>query len=84
MGTTSEKSEKNSDVTEKEKGFYDPMAVTWMDKYSSTLDKIWANIPKITRPIIVGLAVFTFGATIRGKFVLYSRNKSKVEVQTCC
>jgi hypothetical protein len=84
MGTTSEKSEENTDVTEKDKGFYDPMAVTWMDKYSSTLDKIWANIPKNIRPIIVGLAVFTFGATIRGKFVVYLRNKSKVEVQTCC
>ncbi|PNF32539.1 hypothetical protein B7P43_G02459 [Cryptotermes secundus] len=70
MGTTSEKSEKNTDVTEKDKVFYDPMAVTWLDKYSSTLDTIWTNLPKNIRPIIVGLAVFTFGATIRGEWLL--------------
>jgi hypothetical protein len=64
-------SEKNKDVTDTDRRFYDPMAVTWMDKYSSTLDKIWANLPTNIRPIIVTLAVFTFGATIRGKFVLY-------------
>jgi hypothetical protein len=84
MGITCEESEKSTDVTEKDKGFYDPMAVTWMDKYSSTLDRIWANIPNNMRPIIVGLAVFIFGATINGKFVLCFRNKPKFEVQTCC
>jgi hypothetical protein len=84
MEITSEESEKNTDVTEKDKEFYDPMAVTWMDKYSSTLDRIWANIPSNIRPIIAGFAVFIFGATIRGKFALYFRNKSKVEVQMCC
>jgi hypothetical protein len=83
MGTTNEESEKRTGVTDTDKGFYDPMAVTWMDKYSSTMDKIWANLPKKLRPIIVTLAVFTFGATIRGKFVPYFRNKSKGEVQAC-
>jgi hypothetical protein len=68
MSATDVKSEKSTDVTGKDKGFYDPMAVTWMDKYSSTLDKIWANLPMNMRPVIVTLAVFTFGATIRGKF----------------
>jgi hypothetical protein len=73
-------SEKSKDVTDTDRGFYDPMAVTWMDKYSSTLDKIWAYLPKNIRPIIVTLAVFTFGATIRGKFVLYFRNVKCIEL----
>jgi hypothetical protein len=50
-------------------GFYDPMAVTWMEKYSDTLDKIWAKLPDWAGSIIVTLAVFAFGATIRGMFV---------------
>jgi hypothetical protein len=53
----------------KDKGFYDPMAVTWMEKYSKTLDKIWDKLPNYVGSIIVTLAVFTFGATIRGMFV---------------
>jgi hypothetical protein len=52
----------------KDKGFYDPMAVTWMEKYSGTLDKIWAKLPNCVGSIIVTLAVFAFGATIRGMF----------------
>jgi hypothetical protein len=83
MGTINAESGKNADVTDEDKGFCDPMAVTWMNKYSSTLDKIWTNLPKNFRPIIVTLAVFTFGATIRGKFFPYFINKSKVNVKTC-
>jgi hypothetical protein len=67
MGNRRKGSDKNT--ASKEKGFYDPMAVTWMEKYSDTLDKIWAKLPDCVGSIIVTLAVFIFGATIRGMFV---------------
>jgi hypothetical protein len=68
MGNHRKGSDKNT--TSMDTGFYDPMAVTWMDKYSDTLDKIWAKLPDWAGSIIVTLAVFAFGATIRGMFVL--------------
>jgi hypothetical protein len=67
MGTCHKDSDEHA--ASKDKGFYDPMAVTWMEKYSKTLDKIWAKLPNYVGSIIVTLAVFTFGATIRGKLV---------------
>jgi hypothetical protein len=68
MGKHRKGSDKNTTSTGT--GLYDPMAVTWMDKYSDTLDKIWAKLPDWAGSIIVTLAVFVFGATIRGMFVL--------------
>jgi hypothetical protein len=67
MGNRRKGSKKNT--VSKDKGFYDPMAVTWMEKYSDTLEKIWAKLPDCVGSIIVTLAVFIFGATIRGMFV---------------
>jgi hypothetical protein len=67
MGKSRRRSDKNS--ASKDRGFYDPMAVTWMEKYSDTLDKFWAKLPNCVGSIIVTLAVFTFGATIRGMLV---------------
>jgi hypothetical protein len=68
MGKHRNGSDKNT--ADMDTGFYDPMAVTWMEKYSDTLDKIWAKLPDWAGSIIVTLAVFAFGATIRGMFVL--------------
>jgi len=67
MGNRRKRSDKNT--ASKDKGFYDPMAVMWMEKYSDTLDKIWAKLPDCVGSVIVTLAVFTFGATIRGTSV---------------
>jgi hypothetical protein len=67
MGNRRKGSDKNT--ASKDKGFYDPMAVTWMEKYSDTLEKIWAKLPDCVGSIIVTVAVFAFGATIRGMFV---------------
>jgi hypothetical protein len=67
MGNRGKRSDKNT--ANKGNGFYDPMAVTWMEKYSDTMDKIWAKLPDCVGSIVVTLAVFTFGATIRGMFV---------------
>lgn len=68
MGTTIKESEKHVDGSSMGDHFYDPMAVTWMEKYSNTMEKIWAKLPNYMGSIIVALAVFTLGATIRGMF----------------
>jgi len=68
MGNRRKRSDKKA--ASKDNGFYDPMAVTWMEKYSDILDKIWAKLPNCVGSIIVTLAVFTFGATIRGEWLL--------------
>jgi hypothetical protein len=67
MGARSKGSEEQT--VGKDAGFHDPMAVTWAKKYSKTLDNIWARLPDWVGSIIVTLAVFIFGATIRGMFV---------------
>jgi len=67
MGNRRERSDNNA--ASKDIGFYDPLAVTWMEKYSDVLEKIWAKLPDWVGSIIVTLAVFMFGATIKGKFV---------------
>ncbi|XP_063227314.1 lathosterol oxidase-like [Bacillus rossius redtenbacheri] len=49
---------------------YDPMAVTWMDSHSETVDKVWGRVPELLRPVIVFLAVFVMGATMRGEWLI--------------
>ncbi|KDR17319.1 delta(7)-sterol 5(6)-desaturase erg32-like [Zootermopsis nevadensis] len=70
MGTTIKESEKHVDGSSMGDHFYDPMAVTWMEKYSDTMEKIWTKLPNYMGSIIVALAVFTLGATIRGEWLL--------------
>jgi hypothetical protein len=77
MGNRRKESDKNA--ASKDNGFYDPMAVTWMEKYSYILDKIWAKLPNCVGSIIVTLAVFMFGATIRGKFVSLNATDSNLK-----
>ncbi|XP_067010446.2 uncharacterized protein [Anabrus simplex] len=49
---------------------FDPMAVTWMEKYSDTMDKIWSRIPSFLAKCIVTASVFTLGATMRGEWLV--------------
>ncbi|KAK2719972.1 uncharacterized protein LOC136036473 [Artemia franciscana] len=49
----------------------DPFAPKWIEKYSETLDKVWAKIPRFLGTFIVSFAVFTFGATLRGEWMLF-------------
>ena len=45
----------------------DPLAVTWTERYSKTLDRIWSKIPNVIGSFIATVAVFLLGATIHGK-----------------
>merc|ERR1712002_942933 len=48
---------------------FDPMAVTWSEKYSDTFEKYWSRIPSYFGSIIVCLAVFILGSSIRGEWI---------------
>lgn len=45
----------------------DPMAVTWTEKYSKTIEKYWNTLPNFLGSFIASMAVFILGSTIRGK-----------------
>lgn len=51
-----------------EKKFFDPMSqgVRWTEKYSDSIEWFWNNIPDKIATFIATLAIFTFGATIKG------------------
>lgn len=48
----------------------DPMAVTWTEKYSKTLDRFWNKLPNFLGSFIATVAVFLLGATIRGIYTI--------------
>lgn len=50
-------------------GHTDPMAVTWLEKYSDTMEKYWKKIPINVGSIIASIAVFVLGATVRGEWI---------------
>jgi hypothetical protein len=58
--------EKHVEYENRRSEFFDPMAVTWMERYTNTMEKIWAKLPNYVGSMIVTLAVFTLGTTIRG------------------
>nr|XP_045614083.1 delta(7)-sterol 5(6)-desaturase erg32-like [Procambarus clarkii] len=47
----------------------DPMAVTWMEKYSETLENYWNMLPGFVGTFIASVAVFILGSTIRGEWL---------------
>lgn len=48
-------------------GPYDPMAVTWSEKYSDNFKQLWEYVPNNLRSVLVTLAVFIVGISINGK-----------------
>lgn len=47
----------------------DPMAVTWAEKYSKTLERYWNTLPNFLGSFIASVAVFILGSTIRGEWL---------------
>ncbi|XP_069941840.1 uncharacterized protein [Cherax quadricarinatus] len=47
----------------------DPLAVTWTERYSDTLDKYWKKLPRVLGSVIASVAVFIMGSTIRGEWL---------------
>jgi hypothetical protein len=46
--------------------FRDPMAVTWSEKYSDSIDKQWSKLPSFLRSTIATVAIFLMGVTVNG------------------
>ncbi|KAJ9580292.1 hypothetical protein L9F63_004054 [Diploptera punctata] len=70
MVATSAITETKMEERNKKKLFYDPMAVTWMERYSGQMDKIWSKLPSFVGSAIATFAVFMLGATMRGEWLL--------------
>ncbi|KAK3880002.1 hypothetical protein Pcinc_015476 [Petrolisthes cinctipes] len=49
---------------------FDPLAVTWTDRYRETLDRYWKRLPNFLGSFIATVAVFIFGSTVRGEWLL--------------
>ncbi|GJQ72876.1 hypothetical protein Trydic_g1524 [Trypoxylus dichotomus] len=50
--------------------FVDPFAVTWMEKYSASIEKAWSKIPKFVGTFLVTTAICTMGLGISGDWLL--------------
>ncbi|XP_077295500.1 lathosterol oxidase-like [Arctopsyche grandis] len=51
---------------------YNPMleGVRWTERYSDSIEKFWLKLPDFVTTFIATLAVFTFGSTLRGEWVI--------------
>lgn len=61
-----QRAKKEAPVQMKRDIMRDPMAVTWTEKYSETIEKYWAKIPSFLASCIATTAVFILGATMNG------------------
>lgn len=57
---------------DKQKWMYHPMTdgVKWTEYCAERLDKIWNRIPNFLGHFIATLAIFAFGATLKGEWIL--------------
>ncbi|CAG9764268.1 unnamed protein product [Ceutorhynchus assimilis] len=62
--------ENSKNARDEGKKFFDPMAVTWAEKYDVQLTKIWNFIPENIAKVIASLAVFVLGVSINGDWII--------------
>lgn len=48
--------------------FYDPMAVTWTEKYDKQISAVWNRVPESIAKLLATLAVFVLGVSINGEW----------------
>ncbi|KAF7286217.1 hypothetical protein GWI33_006905 [Rhynchophorus ferrugineus] len=60
---------KKNGVPAKTGGFFDPMAVTWSEKYNEEFTKVWSCVPDKIGKVLVALAVFMLGISINGDWI---------------
>ncbi|XP_044258866.1 delta(7)-sterol 5(6)-desaturase erg31-like isoform X2 [Tribolium madens] len=49
--------------------FPDPMAVTWSEKYSETLNKFWNLLPNTIGKLLATISIFLVGISVNGDWV---------------
>lgn len=47
--------------------FYDPMAVTWTEKYSDQIEAVWKKFPGFVAKFIATFAILLLCATLKGQ-----------------
>ncbi|KAG6461005.1 delta(7)-sterol 5(6)-desaturase erg32 [Manduca sexta] len=67
-----ENNNKIKEVEEKKSRYFDPLTdgVRWIEKYAESLEKFFERLPEFISTFIATFAVFTFGATLRGEWVV--------------
>lgn len=68
-GTAANKDEKNPKDPDGHPKYWDPLTdgVKWIEKYAEPLEDFFKRLPEFISTFIATLAVFTFGATLRGQ-----------------
>ncbi|XP_050308546.1 methylsterol monooxygenase 1-like [Anthonomus grandis grandis] len=68
------KNKTNNGKTEKLQGqngkTFDPMALTWSERYDEQISKVWKLLPESVAKIIASVAVFILGVSINGDWIL--------------
>ncbi|XP_059047780.1 uncharacterized protein LOC131843181 [Achroia grisella] len=61
----------NENVPEKPR-YWDPLSdgVRWIESYAEPIEKFFERLPEFISTFIATLAVFTFGATLRGEWIV--------------
>ncbi|XP_048517537.1 delta(7)-sterol 5(6)-desaturase erg32 [Dendroctonus ponderosae] len=49
--------------------FYDPMAVTWTEKYDKEISAVWNHVPERIAKFLATVAVFVLGVSINGDWI---------------
>ncbi|XP_049694651.1 uncharacterized protein LOC110379333 [Helicoverpa armigera] len=66
------KEEKTDAVNTPKPKYWEPLTdgVKWIEKYAGNLENFFERVPEFVTTFIATLAVFTFGATLRGEWVV--------------
>lgn len=49
-------------------GFYDPMAVTWTEKYSSQIEAFWKKLPRFVAKFVATVAILLLCTALKGEW----------------
>ncbi|XP_045534949.1 delta(7)-sterol 5(6)-desaturase erg32 isoform X1 [Papilio machaon] len=69
---TKEKVDRDSTEADKGPKYWDPLTdgVKWIEKHAESLENFFKRLPEFISTFIATFAVFTFGATLRGEWVV--------------
>lgn len=46
---------------------FDPMAVTWTEKYSNQIDKVWRRLPGFLAKFLATFAILLLSVSLKGE-----------------
>ncbi|KAI8424529.1 hypothetical protein MSG28_002986 [Choristoneura fumiferana] len=72
VGEKEKKPEVEQNATDKKTTYWDPMqdGVKWIEKYAEPMEKFFQRLPEFIGTFCATFAVFTFGATLRGEWII--------------